>query len=170
MLANAAGPLVLCSGKGLGNLRCKYHGWLYNQAGQLVAAPEMQDAQDFRVADVRLPQFRVREWQGLVFVALADDVPDLDRVYAGITERIAPVELGVMQFVRRDSWDVECNWKVYVDNDREFTNNIQEEGVDICERVQVGLASGQYRAGRLCPKCEAGVWHFHQRLRAVYDA
>ena len=55
-----AGPLVLSSGKGLGNLRCKYHGWLYNQAGQLVAAPEMQDAQDFRVADVRLPRFRVQ--------------------------------------------------------------------------------------------------------------
>ena len=70
-----AGPLVLSSGKGLGNLRCKYHGWLYNQAGQLVAAPEMQDAQDFRMADVRLPRFRVREWQGLVFAALADEVP-----------------------------------------------------------------------------------------------
>ena len=111
-----AGPLVLSSGKGLGNLRCKYHGWLYNQAGQLVAAPEMQDAQDFRMVDVQLPRFRVQEWQGLVFVALADDVPDFDRVYAGITERIAPVDLSAMQFVRRDSWDVECNWKVYVDN------------------------------------------------------
>ncbi len=111
-----AGPLVLCSGKGLGNLRCKYHGWLYNQEGQLVAAPEMQEAKDFRVGDVRLPRFQVREWQGLVFVALADDVPAFERVYAGITERIAPVELGAMQFVRRDSWDIACNWKVYVDN------------------------------------------------------
>jgi choline monooxygenase len=266
-----AGPLVLCSGKGLGNLRCKYHGWLYNQEGQLVAAPEMQDARDFQVADIRLPRLRVREWQGLVFVALDDDVPDFDRVYAGIAERIAPVDLGRMQFVRRDSWDVECNWKVYVDNylegyhvpqvhpalsqvvdyrnydvelfewyslqhsplrsgddvygegrayyyfvypnvmlnvmpgrlqtnrvlplapgrcrvefdwfyaptaadfaridnDREFTNAIQEEDVDICERVQQGLASGQYRAGRLCPRREAGVWHFHERLRSAYAA
>ena len=39
----------------------------------LVAAPEMQDAQDFRVVDVQLPRFRVQEWQGLVFVALAVD-------------------------------------------------------------------------------------------------
>jgi choline monooxygenase len=265
-----AGPLVLCSGKGLGNLRCKYHGWLYNQEGQLLAAPEMQDARDFQVTDIRLPRMRVREWQGLVFVALGD-VPDFDRVFAGIAERIAPVDLGSMQFVRRDCWDVECNWKVYVDNylegyhvpqvhpglsqvvdyrnydvelfewyslqhsplrsgddvygegqayyyfvypnvmlnvmpgrlqtnrvlplgpgrcrvefdwfyaptdadfaridnDREFTNAIQEEDVHICERVQQGLASGQYRAGRLCPRREAGVWHFHERLRSSYAA
>ena len=264
-----AGPLVLCSGKGLGNLRCRYHGWLYNQDGQLLAAPEMQGAEGFRVEDVRLPRLRLREWQGQVFVALNDRVADFARVYAGIAERIAPIDLAAMRFVRRDSWDVACNWKVYIDNflegyhvplvhpalakvvdyrqydvelcewsslqhaplqsaanvygdgrayyyfvypnvmlnvmpgrlqtnrvialgpgrcrvefdwfcapddaaiaraasDREFTNAVQEEDVDICERVQRGLASGQYRAGRLCPKREAGVWHFHQLLRAAY--
>jgi choline monooxygenase len=55
-----------------------------------------------------------------------------------------------------------------IGNDREFTNAIQDEDVAICERVQLGLASGQYPAGRLCPRREAGVWHFHERLRAVY--
>ena len=264
-----AGPLVFCSGKGLGNLRCKYHGWLYNQAGQLVAAPEMQDALDFRAADIHLPALRVHEWEGLVFVALDDQAPDFDAVYAGIVERIRPVELAPMQFVRHESWDVACNWKVYVDNflegyhvptvhpalaqavdysnyevdlaewyslqhsplrgsdaiygegealyyfifpnvmlnvmpgrlqtnrvlplapdrcrvefewfysptdaamarvdnDREFTNAIQDEDVAICEWVQKGLASGRYEPGRLCPRREAGVWHFHQKLRTAY--
>jgi choline monooxygenase len=264
-----AGPLVLCSGKGLGNLRCKYHGWLYNQAGQLIAAPEMQDALDFRTADVHLPTLRVREWEGLVFVALDEQAPDFDAVYAGIVERVRPVEFAPMQFVRHESWDVACNWKVYVDNylegyhvptvhpalaqavdysnyevdlaewyslqhsplrgsdaiygvgealyyfvfpnvmlnvmpgrlqtnrvlplgpdrcrvefewfysptdaamaraenDREFTNAIQEEDVAICEWVQKGLASGRYEPGRLCPRREAGVWHFHEKLRTAY--
>jgi choline monooxygenase len=264
-----AGPLVLCSGKGLGNLRCRYHGWLYNQAGRLVAAPDMQDAADFRVADVHLPPLRIREWEGLVFVALDEHAPDFDVVFAGIVERVRPVDLGTMQFVRKESWDVACNWKVYVDNflegyhvpmvhpglaqavdyanyeidvfewyslqhsplrgsadiygegealyyfvfpnimlnvmpgrlqmnrvvplgpgrcrvdfewfyaptatamarvdnDREFTNAIQEEDVTICEWVQQGLSSGHYSPGRLSPRREAGVWHFHQRLRAVY--
>ena len=65
-----AGPLAHCSGKGMHNLRCKYHGWLYDQEGRLIAAPEMQDAADFATGDIRLPPLRVREWQGLVFVAL----------------------------------------------------------------------------------------------------
>jgi len=57
-----------------------------------------------------------------------------------------------------------------VDNDREFTNAVQEEDVTICEWVQKGLSSGSYAPGRLSPRREAGVWHFHQHLRAAYAA
>jgi choline monooxygenase len=111
-----AGPLALCNGKGAKALHCKYHGWTYTLAGQLRSAPEMQDACDFKVEDIRLPPLRVHEWQGLVFVALSDDVPAFDEVYAGIAERIAPIELAAMRYLRRDSYEIECNWKVYIDN------------------------------------------------------
>jgi choline monooxygenase len=111
-----AGPLAHCSGKGLHSLRCKYHGWLYDQEGRLIGAPDMQDAQGFDPREVRLPPLAVREWQGLVFVALTDEVPAFDEVFGGIARRITPVDLGEMQFTRRDVFDVACNWKVYVDN------------------------------------------------------
>ena len=264
-----AGPLALCSGKGLHNLRCKYHGWLYNAEGRLIAAPEMQGAVDFRLEDFRLPALRLREWQGLVFVALGDDAPEFDAVFGGIAQRIHPADFGAMQFARRDLFDVACNWKVYVDNflegyhvpmvhpslakvidyreyhvelsawyslqhapvrdatigyteghtyyyfvypnimfncvpgrlqtnrilplgpdrcrvefdyyyprdpageaqraaDQQFCDEIQMEDVGICEAVQKGLASGFYEAGRLSPAREAGVWHFHELLRAAY--
>lgn len=54
------------------------------------------------------------------------------------------------------------------DKDLEFSDLIQQEDIRICEAVQKGLASGVYQAGRLCPKREGGVWHFHQLLRAAY--
>ena len=111
-----AGPLALCNGKGARALHCKYHGWTYTLEGQLRSAPEMQDARDFRVEDIRLPPLRVHEWQGLVFVALSEAVPPFDEVYGGIAERIAPIELAAMRYLRRDSYEIECNWKVYVDN------------------------------------------------------
>jgi choline monooxygenase len=111
-----AGPLALCNGKGAKALHCKYHGWTYTLAGQLRSAPEMQDACDFKVEDIRLPPLRVHEWQGLVFVALSDDVPAFDEVYAGIAERIAPIDLSAMRYLRRDSYELACNWKVYIDN------------------------------------------------------
>jgi choline monooxygenase len=57
-----------------------------------------------------------------------------------------------------------------IDNDRALTNAVQDEDVAICERVQLGLASGQYTPGRLSPRRETGVWHFHQCLRAAYAA
>ncbi len=264
-----AGPLALCNGKGARALQCKYHGWTYTLEGQLRSAPEMQDARDFEVADIRLPPLRVHEWQGLVFVALRDDVPALDVVYAGIVERIAPINLGAMHFLRRDAYEVGCNWKIYIDNflegyhlphvhpglskvldyraydtelfpwqtlqhsplrnsediygsgdafyyfvypnvmlnimpgrmqtnrivplgadrcriefdyyyaqdertqariarDQDFSDEIQQEDIAICEAVQKGLASGSYQAGRLCPKRESGLWHFQNQLRAAY--
>ena len=111
-----AGPLALCNGKGARSLQCRYHGWTYTLEGQLRSAPEMQDVADFRVGDIRLPVLRVQEWQGLVFVALSGDVPPFEEVYAGIAEHIAPIDLSALRYLRTVEYDVDCNWKVYVDN------------------------------------------------------
>lgn len=111
-----AGPLATCNGHGARTLRCKYHGWTYNLKGQLRAAPEMAEARNFDPATISLRPIRVREWQGLVFVALMDAAPDFDAVFGGIAGRIHPVDLSAMTLSERASYDVECNWKVYVDN------------------------------------------------------
>ena len=264
-----AGPLALTDGRGARQLQCRYHGWTYDLEGRLRRAPEMGEAEDFRVGDICLPPLAVGEWQGLVFVAVRDDVPPLGQVLGGIAGRIAPIELAAMRFARRDSYELACNWKVYVDNylegyhlpyvhpgltkvldyrvyatelsawhslqhspitsadspygdgdafyyfvypntmlnimpgrlqvnrvlpiaaercrvefdyyyaddpatqariarDGEFSEEVQQEDIAICEAVQRGLGSGHYQPGRLCPKRESGVWHFHKLLRAAY--
>jgi len=111
-----AGPLAVCNGKGARALHCKYHGWTYGLDGRLRAATEMSDAKQFEPGNVRLPEIQVREWQGLVFLALDDNAPPFDEVFAGIRERIAPIDLAAMRFAKRDTYRIECNWKVYVDN------------------------------------------------------
>ncbi len=264
-----AGPLALCNGRGAKALHCKYHGWTYRLDGQLRTAPEMAEAQGLDIASIRLPRVQVRQWQGLVFVALADDVAPFDDVYAGIVERIAPVDIGGMKFAKRFVYEVDCNWKVYIDNflegyhlphvhaglskvldyrayntelqpwyslqhsplrandgiygegdayyyfvypnvmlnimpgrmqtnvviplglercriefdyyyaptddalaradkDLAFSDEIQQEDINICMAVQRGLDSGTYTGGRLSPKRESGVWHFQNLLRAAY--
>jgi choline monooxygenase len=55
-----------------------------------------------------------------------------------------------------------------IDEDRAFSDAVQHEDVAICEAVQRGLESGFYQAGRLSPRRERGVWHFHERLRDAY--
>ncbi len=266
-----AGPLAQCDGRAAKALHCKYHGWTYDLQGRLRHAPEMGGAEAFRVEDVRLPQYRAAVWQGLVFVALDQGTPPLESVYGGIAERIAPIDLATMDFVHRDTYEVACNWKVYVDNflegyhlpyvhpglskvldyrayhtelfrwhslqhsplrandgiygggeafyyfvypnvmlnimpgrlqvnrilplgpeqcrvefdyyyspdpeararigrDREFSEEIQQEDIAICEAVQRGLASDAYQAGRLNPRRESGLWHFQNLLREAYAA
>lgn len=52
--------------------------------------------------------------------------------------------------------------------DHEFSDLVQRQDVDMCEIVQRNLAAGSYRAGRLNPKREDAVHHFHELLRAAY--
>lgn len=56
------------------------------------------------------------------------------------------------------------------ETDIAFTDIVQAEDAMICAEVQRGLASGGYTPGRLSPRREAGVWHFHELLRAAYPA
>jgi choline monooxygenase len=46
----------------------------------------------------------------------------------------------------------------------EFSDEIQREDIFICEAVQRGLRSRNYRSGRYCVKRESGVHHFHGLL------
>lgn len=265
-----AGPLASCDGRGAKALRCQYHGWTYRLDGSLRSAPEMDDAPDFDIAAIRLPQARVAEWQGLVFTALAD-APPLSVVLDGIDARITGHPIAGYVLDRRRSYEIACNWKVYVDNylegyhvphihpalnrmldyrsytttlaawhslqfsplessaslygngdalyyfvwpnimlnilpgrlqsnrvvplapdrcrvdfdyfyppdaidearrqqDEMFSDEVQHEDIAICERVQYRLASGSYATGRLNPKRESGVWHFHELYRRALRA
>ncbi|MYN05422.1 Rieske 2Fe-2S domain-containing protein [Pseudoduganella sp. DS3] len=111
-----AGPLATCNGKGAKALHCKYHGWTYELDGALRAATEMQDARGFDKSAIGLPRVAVREWHGLVFVALDAATAPFAEVFAGIAERVAPAGLAHMRFAKRDTYRLACNWKVYVDN------------------------------------------------------
>lgn len=265
-----AGPLALTNGNAR-QLQCKYHGWTYTLEGQLRAAHEMQEARGFDRSCIHLDPVPVGEWEGLVFAAASAPAATLGDVMAGIRERIRPIELARMQFHSEVAYQMQCNWKVYVDNylegyhlphvhpglnrlldyrayatataawyswqhspldgsrgpyqagaahyyfvypnlmlnilpdrlqtnvvipvsqrecrvvfdyyyadtdaaearrmiaeDLRFSDEVQQEDIAICERVQRGLESGAYQAGRLSPKREAGVHHFQELVRAAY--
>ncbi|HUR39712.1 MAG TPA: aromatic ring-hydroxylating dioxygenase subunit alpha [Verrucomicrobiae bacterium] len=109
------GPLAFIDGRGAKALQCKYHGWTYTLAGQLRSAPEMQDARDFDMARICLPAIRVESWQGLVFGALGE-APALHEALDGIAAQAPATFNPPLQFSRRVSYELDCNWKVYVDN------------------------------------------------------
>ncbi len=111
-----AGPLATCNGKAAKALHCQYHGWTYQLDGRLRAATEMQTACEFDVTNIQLTPVHVREWQGLVFVALSPNVTSFDQIFAGIVERIKPIDIAQMTFYNRVVYDIACNWKVYIDN------------------------------------------------------
>jgi len=54
-----------------------------------------------------------------------------------------------------------------IKQDREFSDEVQQEDITICEQVQLGLNSGSYQAGPLCMKRETGVLHFQNLIRKI---
>ena len=111
-----AGPVAKGEGK-RPVLQCGYHGWTYALDGKLLTTPEMEGVQQFDRAAFCLPQFRVEEWYGMVFVNLAREAPSL-RDYLGpdLFDHLGKRDYSGHRLAARKDWELACNWKVYVDN------------------------------------------------------
>jgi choline monooxygenase len=110
-----AGPLAAKSGKS-GILQCQYHGWTYNLNGELCGTPEFEGIKNFEKANYSLRKIAVEAWEGLVFVNLNQQTAPLNLFVEGISERIKPNGLANKSFHSRVIYEVNCNWKVYVEN------------------------------------------------------
>lgn len=108
---------VLCESCGTATrLRCRYHGWTYDLTGQLRGAPEFDGVADFDRADFGLVPMAVDSWGPTVWVHPAAPHRPLSTFLAPLRERTMTSGLERLQWHARRSYDLECNWKVYVDN------------------------------------------------------
>lgn len=109
------GPLATESGSAR-VLRCVYHAWTYNLDGQLVGAPKFEGVKNFDPTQCRLPRYRIGNFEGFIFVNFSGDAPPLHNHLDGIRQTITPIDLRVMRFQKRVVYEVQSNWKVYIDN------------------------------------------------------
>ena len=112
---HAAAVLTAPCGR-VDRLRCPYHGWTYDLAGQLRGVPEFDGVRDFERAAMGLAPVAVDTWEGLVFVHLDRDPMPLPVYLGALVGQIAPLGLGALEFCERREYTLACNWKVFVDN------------------------------------------------------
>jgi choline monooxygenase len=110
-----AGPVARGAGRER-SFQCGYHGWTYALDGRLLAAPEFDGVRDFDRSAVRLPEARLDGWAGFLFVNLSPRAPALGETLGAIVEETRGLALERMTHRRRVDYEVECNWKAYVDN------------------------------------------------------
>ncbi len=55
-----------------------------------------------------------------------------------------------------------------ISDDMKFSDDVQQEDIEICEHVQRGLASRGYDRGRFSVQCEQGVHHFQSMIKDAY--
>jgi choline monooxygenase len=267
------GPLAI-KDSNVQMLKCMYHGWTYRLDGMLRGVPHWDRVELFDKKDYGLIPVRHAVWEGQVLVSLGE-APAIATTFAGIRERVAPLELPTLTFARRVDYDMGCNWKVYVDNflegyhvphvhpelmklydfqsyktevhptyslqhsplsgqesiysngrgealyyqifpnfmlnilpnrlqtnvvvpvaadrcrvifryyydevdsaaarkkideDLSYSDKVQQEDIEICQRVQQGLQSRAYDRGRFSVEFEGAVYHFQKLLKESYRA
>ncbi len=109
------GPLATCK-KNNKVLKCEYHGWVYRLDGSLRGVPHFRHAELFNPSDFGLTEIAVTIWQGLIFVNLSADPDSGQDVFQTIEDRIKPLKIADLQFHKRVSYNIACNWKAYADN------------------------------------------------------
>ncbi|HVI08050.1 MAG TPA: aromatic ring-hydroxylating dioxygenase subunit alpha [Candidatus Binatia bacterium] len=97
-------------------LHCPYHGWNYGLDGSLKGMPEFDGVENFDRSQNGLVPIRVETWESFVFVNLDDDAPSLKEFLGALVKRVAPLGISSLHYFDRRTYDIHCNWKVFVDN------------------------------------------------------
>jgi choline monooxygenase len=97
-------------------LHCPYHGWNYGLDGSLKGMPEFEGVENFDRAQNGLVPIRVETWECFVFINLDDRAASLAEFLGGLVKRVAPLGIGKLHYFDTRTYNIHCNWKVFVDN------------------------------------------------------
>jgi len=97
-------------------LHCPYHGWNYGLDGSLKGMPEFDGVKDFERQQNGLIPVKAESWEKFVFVSLDPAAMGLREFLGGLVEQVAPLGVSKLHYFDSRSYDIACNWKVFVDN------------------------------------------------------
>jgi phenylpropionate dioxygenase-like ring-hydroxylating dioxygenase large terminal subunit len=96
-------------------ISCPFHSWTYNLEGKLIGAAKMETVKNFDKTTQGLKEFALEERAGFMFVCLSDSPQSIDG-YLGDFEGIHnPWAFGSLKSTRHRTFEVDCNWKVFLD-------------------------------------------------------
>jgi choline monooxygenase len=97
-------------------LHCPYHGWNYGLDGSLKGMPEFEGVKDFDRQQNGLLPVKAETWEKFVFINLDPKAAPLRDFLGGLVKRVAPLGVTRTQYFDSRTYDIHCNWKVFVDN------------------------------------------------------
>ncbi len=108
--------------KGSGNAKefmCPYHGWCYGLDGRLTATVDMDATKDFRNEDYGLIPIAIDTWGGFIFVNFDPLCESLQSYLGDLPDNLASHRLEDMANVRTVEFELNHNWKLFVENAKE---------------------------------------------------
>lgn len=137
-------------------LSCPYHAWTYDLDGTLRTEREMDD--QFRRADYSLFSASLKIFQGLIFVCLSENPPDLEPALARLAPLTSPFGMERLKVAHQASYPVPANWKLALENylecyhcapaHKEYSRSHSlKDPASMTEELLTDLAENSCRAG-----------------------
>jgi choline monooxygenase len=108
--------------EGKGNCKvivCPYHSWTYELTGKLRGTPEMDRTLNFNKTDYGLIPIEIDTWANFLFINFDKNPQPLEKHLGDLPEKLAPYRLENMALARRKTFEMDCNWKLFVENAKE---------------------------------------------------
>jgi glycine betaine catabolism A len=139
-------------------IACPYHAWSFDLKGNLVTVPHASLTSDFKKEEHGLLKVHTHEWNGFLYVCLADNPPDFNRapdLGHTILDNWPMAELATGHTLTKM---VECNWKIFWEN---YNECLHCPGIHPELSAMVPIYSKGYMAANedpdWRPKMEAGT-------------
>ena len=98
-------------------LICPYHQWVYDKDGSLLNARMMPD--DFCKEEYGLHSAHVQVVEGLIFICLAETVPDFSPIQKSLSPYLIPYKINEAKLACTKNYTLNANWKLVAENFRE---------------------------------------------------
>jgi choline monooxygenase len=95
---------------------CPYHGWTYDNKGQLIGAGHMARSETFNKAEYKIPEVRVEIWEGWIYVTLDQNAPSVASQLSELHSIVAAYRMAEYQPVADRDHIWQTNWKFLCEN------------------------------------------------------
>ena len=130
------------------SISCPFHGWTYALDGSLKFAKTMSENPNFDFSDYSLIEYDLKEVQGFLFAFLGNQPTDLNTQLGDFSELHQPWSLNELITTRREVFEVQCNWKAFLDvfNEYYHLNNVHRTSIFnlYCKPEESDKTTGDY--------------------------
>ena len=78
--------------------------------------PEFDGVKNFERQQNGLLPIKAAVWEKFVFVNLNPQASSIEDFFGGLVKRVAPLQVTKLHYFDSRTYDIHCNWKVFVDN------------------------------------------------------
>jgi phenylpropionate dioxygenase-like ring-hydroxylating dioxygenase large terminal subunit len=112
-------PVVTKESGRSARLTCKYHGWVYDDEGQLKSVRDPEDFADLDFSCRSLRRVKCQRYGNLVFVNFDQNAPSLSEWLGDIAGEFEEFRFDRIRLVDHYTWDLDCNWKIAMEANME---------------------------------------------------